>query len=92
MIDAGASAGEFSQEFLLVHVVLECLAPIDENHRNLIVELATKFGVHVDVDFPPSKSTPPGKFGEAFLDHLAEMAALTGVNNDAARLRHAEAV
>jgi hypothetical protein len=72
-------------------VVLECLVPVDENHRNLIVELATKFRVHVDVNFLPSKATAAGKFGEALLNHLAEMAALAGVNDDVARLRHAVA-
>jgi hypothetical protein len=86
-----ASAGEFSQEFLFVHVVFESFAAVNENHGNFIVELATKFGVHVDVNLLPGKATAAGEFGEALLDHFAEMAAFAGVDNDAARVRHAGA-
>ena len=37
-----AQLASLRRKFLLVHVVLECLASVDENDRNLVVELAAK--------------------------------------------------
>jgi hypothetical protein len=51
--------GELSEEFLLVHVILEGLAAVDENHRNFIVKLAAELEVRVNVDFLPDEPSPP---------------------------------
>jgi hypothetical protein len=53
--ESPALAGQLPEEFLLVHVILEGLAAVDENHRNFIVELAAEFEVGVDVDFLPDE-------------------------------------
>jgi hypothetical protein len=53
-------AGELSEEFLLVHVILEGFAAVNENYRNFIVELAAEFMVGVDVDFVPGETSAAG--------------------------------
>ena len=53
-----AQLAKSCEKFLLVHVVLECLASVNENDRNLVVELAAKFGVEVDIHFVPGEKPP----------------------------------
>jgi hypothetical protein len=75
-------AGEAAEKFLLVHAVLEGLMAIDEDYRDLVVELAAKFRVGVYVDFLPGEAAAAREFGETFLDHLAEVTSLARVNYD----------
>jgi hypothetical protein len=82
-------AGELSEEFLLVHVILEGLAAVDEDDRNFIVKLAAEFVVGVDVDFVPGESASAGEFGETFLHHFAKVAPFARVYDDVTGLRHA---
>jgi hypothetical protein len=82
-------AGELPEEFPLVHVILEGLAAIDENHRNFIVELAAELEVGVDVDFLPDEPSAARKFGKTFLHHFAKVASLAGIDDDATSIRHA---
>ena len=84
-----ALAGEFAQEFLFVHAVLERFASVDEDDRNFVVKQAAEFVVGVDIDFVPDKSSAAGELGETLLHHFAEMTAFAGVDDDAARLWHA---
>jgi len=80
---------QLTQKFFFIHAVLERLSAIDENHGNLIVKLAPKFVVGVDVDFPPNESTAAREFGKALLYNLAEVAPFAGVDDDVAELGHA---
>ena len=80
---------QLPQKFFFIHAVLERLSAIDENHGNLIVKLAPKFVVGVDVDFPPNESTAAREFGKALLYNLAEVAPFAGVDDDVAELGHA---
>src|SRR5579884_2050813 len=82
-------ADELSQEFLLVHVVLEGFATVDENDWNLIIELTTKIHVSVDVDLVPGEASSARQFGEAFLHHFAQVTSFARVNHDAADVWHA---
>ena len=84
-----ASAHKLAEEFLLVHVVLEGLASVDEDHRDFVVELATKFRVHIDVDFLPRKAAAAREFGQALFHHFAKMTSLAGIDHNVARLWHA---
>ena len=84
-----ASADESAQEFPLVHAVLERFATVDENDRNLVVELPAQFRIHIDVDLLPCKAAAARKLGEALFHHFAEMASLSGIYDDATRLWHA---
>jgi len=84
-----ALAEELPQELLLVHVVLEGFAAINEDDGDVVVELAAEFGVGVNVDLAPSEAAPAGELGEALFHHFAEMTSLAGINYDAARLWHA---
>jgi hypothetical protein len=83
------SASQLPEEFLLVHVILEGLAAIDENDRNFIVELAAEFDVGVDVDFLPDEPSAAGEFGETFLHHFAKVASLAGIDDDVTSIWHA---
>jgi hypothetical protein len=88
-LEPAGLAGQLSQEFLLVHAVLEGFTAIDEDDRDFVVELAPKFGVSVYVDLLPGKSPPPRQLGQALFDYFAQVASLAGINHDAARLWHA---
>jgi hypothetical protein len=74
---------------LLVHVILEGLAAIDEDDRDFIVELAAEFVVGVDVDFMPGEAAAAGEFGEAFLHQFAKVASFARIYDDVTGLRHA---
>jgi hypothetical protein len=82
-------ACKLPEEFLLIHVILEGLAAVDENHRNFVVELAADFDVAIDINFMPREASAAGQFCEALLHDFAEMTSFSGINNDAAGLRHA---
>ena len=86
----GGLAGEFAEEFFLVHAVLEGLAAVNEDDRDLVVVLAAEFGVSVYVNLAPGEAAPAGELVEALFHHLAEMAAFAGIHDDCARLWHAE--
>ena len=81
--------GQFPEEFLLVHVILEGLAAVDEDHRNFIVELSAEFEVGVDVDFLPDEPSAAGEFGETFLHYFAKVASLAGIDDDVTSVWHA---
>jgi hypothetical protein len=80
---------QFPQKFFFVHAVLEGLSAIDENHGNLVVKLAPKFAVGVDVDFPPDEPTAARELGKALLYEFAEVTPFAGVDDDVAELGHA---
>jgi hypothetical protein len=82
-------AGQFLQELLLVHAVLESFAAIDEDDRNFVIELAAKVGVRIDVDVVPGESAAPRKLGQALFDHFTQVASFAGINHDVAGLWHA---
>jgi hypothetical protein len=84
-----ALAGQLPEEFLLIHVILEGLAAIDEHDRNFIVELAAELEVGVDVNFLPDEPSPAGEFGETFLHYFAKVASLAGIDDDATSICHA---
>jgi hypothetical protein len=78
-----------AQEFLLVHAVFEGFATVNENHRDFVVELATKLGVRVNVDLLPNESSAARELGQALFDHFTQVASLAGVDHNIARLWHA---
>ncbi len=87
--DRTSLAGQFPQEFLLVHAVFEGFPAIDEDHRDFVVELAAKIEVGIDVDFLPGKSTAPRELGQTLFDDFTQVAAFAGINHDVAGLLHA---
>ena len=82
-------AGELPKKFLLVHVILEGFAAIDEHDGNFIVELAAEFVVGIDIDFVPGKASPAGELVKTFLHHFAKVASFAGIYNDVTRIWHA---
>jgi hypothetical protein len=81
-------AGEFAEEFALVHAVFEGFAAVDEDDGDFIVKLAADFVIGINVDFTPGEAALAGKLDQAFLDDFAEMASLAGVNHDLAGVWH----
>jgi hypothetical protein len=81
-----ASVGEFPQELLLIHAVLEGFAPIDENHGHLIIELPAKLRVGIDINLLPSKAAPAREFEKALFDNFAKVTSFAGVDDHASRL------
>src|SRR5579862_4165828 len=77
-----------TQKFLLIHPVLEGFAPVDEDDRHLVVELATEFAVAIHIDFMPDESSATREFVQTLFDHLAKMAALARIHYDLSGLRH----
>jgi hypothetical protein len=63
-------------------MVLEGFAAIDEDHRDLVVELATQFRIAIDVDFLPGEAATARELGKTFLYYLAQMTSLARVNHD----------
>jgi hypothetical protein len=82
-------ARQFSQKFLLVHAVLESFAAVDEDDRNLVVELAAKIGVRINIDLLPGESSTSRELEQTLFDDFTQMAAFAGIDYDAARLWHA---
>ncbi len=75
-------AGKFTQELLLIHPILEGFPPIDKDNRHFVVKLTTKFMVSIDIDFAPGKTSAARELGETLLDHLAQVAAFPGIDDD----------
>jgi hypothetical protein len=86
--DTEGSTGQFAEEFLLVHVVLEGFAAIDEHDGDFVGVEAADFGVGVNVDLAPSEAASFLEFAEALLNDLAEVASLAGIDDDFAGFRH----
>jgi len=61
-----ALAGQSPQKLLLVHVVLEGFAAIDEDHGDFVVVLAAKVGIGIDIDFLPGEAASAGELRQAF--------------------------
>jgi len=80
--------GELAEKFLLVHPVLEGLAPVDEDDGNLVIVEAAKLGIAVDIDLAPIKPAALVQLAQAFFDDLAEMTSSAGIHHNLARLRH----
>src|SRR5271168_2540143 len=83
------SCAEFAEEFLLIHAVLESLAAVDEDDGDLVVIKAADFSIGLHVDFAPVETAPLVELDEALFDNFAEMASLTGIDDDFAGRRHA---
>lgn len=84
----GNLADEFLEEFLLAHVILESFPTVDENDRHFVIKLPAEFAVGVHVNFAPGEATSAGKFGEALLYHLTEMASFARVHDDVPTFLH----
>jgi hypothetical protein len=82
------SAGKPSEEFLLVHVVFERFTAVDEDYRNLVVEIAAQLLVGVDIDLAPVETAAAMQLDQAFLHDLAQVTPLASVKLHFARLRH----
>lgn len=85
-------AGELAQEFLLVHAVLEGFAAVDENDWDLVVVFAPKFRVGVYINLAPGEATAACQLIQTLLDYFAEMTTPSGVNDDAAKIWHADEI
>jgi hypothetical protein len=81
-------AYELAQKLLLIHVILEGLAAINEDYWNLVIVLAAKVGVGVNVNLAPGKTAAAGKLGEALFHDFAKMTSLARINDNVSRLRH----
>src|ERR1700738_1001054 len=74
------STGQFLQEFLLVQPVLKGLAPVYEDDRNFIGELALEAIVGLDVNFAPVKASAALQLLELFFHDFAKVASLAGIH------------
>ena len=74
--------GQLTQKLALVHAVFEGFAPLDENDRDLVVELPAQFVIGIDIHFLPGERALAGEFCQAFFHDFAKMAALARVNHD----------
>jgi hypothetical protein len=84
------SAGKLAEEFPFVHAVLEGLVPINKDDRDFVVELAAEFRVGINVDLAPGEAAAARELGEALLDQFTEVTSLAGIDDDVARLWHAD--
>jgi hypothetical protein len=84
-----SSSAQLAQEFLLIHAVLKCFAPVDEDYWDLVGIEPPDFGVRVHVDFSPGEAATLVQLDDALLDDFAEMTSLAGINEDFPRRRHA---
>jgi hypothetical protein len=82
--DAEDLVRELPQKFLLIHAVLEGLAPVNEHHGDFIIELPPQFVVAIHIHFLPCEAAAAGEFRKALLYQLAKMTALPRVNHDLA--------
>src|SRR5271165_4530583 len=81
-------AGQFAQEFALVHVIFEGLVAVDEDDGDFVGESAAQFVVAFHVNFPPRKTTPPVQFGQRFLDDFTQVTAFARIDHYLAGLHH----
>src|SRR5271154_4398908 len=86
------SARQLAKKFLLVQVVLKCLAAVDEDDRNLVVIEPADFRIGVDVDLLPCEAAAFLQLGKGLLHDLAQMASLARIKDHLARSRHAGSV
>jgi hypothetical protein len=75
------SARQRAQELPRVHVILESLAPIDEDYGDLIVVLLPQFEVGIDVHLAPLEAGLVVDLRERVLDQITEMTALTRIDH-----------
>jgi hypothetical protein len=75
-------ARQLAQKLALVHAVFEGFMSVNKNDRDLVVELAAKFGIRVYVDFFPGESPPASELCEALFHQFAEMTTFARVNHD----------
>jgi hypothetical protein len=80
--------GQLLQEFLFIQPVFEGLSAVDENHRDLVSELALELVVGFNVNFSPAKAAAPLQLREFFLDDFAKVASLPGIHNNFAQEGH----
>src|ERR1700756_690947 len=81
-------AGQLAQKFPLVHAVLEGFAAVDEHDRDFVSELAAQLFVTINVDFLPAEKATALQLDQAFLDDLAKMTTLSGVDQHLAGVGH----
>ena len=85
-------AGQAAEKLAFVHAVFERFVAVDEDDRDLVVELAAKFRVGVYVDFLPGEAATAREFGEALLHYFAKMTSFARVNHDLAHEPHGRIV
>jgi hypothetical protein len=78
-------AGEFAQEFLLVHAVLEGLPAVDEDYGDFVGELTAEAVIVLDINFAPAKTAPALELRELLLHDLAKVTAPSGIHNHFAK-------
>jgi hypothetical protein len=78
---ASGAGGKGAEEAGAVHVVLEGLAAVDEDDRDLVVVELAEVGVGVDVDFAPVEGGLGLELGEGVFHDVAEVTAGAGVND-----------
>ena len=81
-------AGEFAEEFPLVHVVLEGFAAVDEDDGNFVGKLAAQFFVAIHIHLMPSETTAALQLAKSFFDDFTQVTALAGVDDDLAQNGH----
>jgi hypothetical protein len=81
-------AGEFAEKLVWVETVLERLASIDENHRDLVSEFAAQLLVTIHIYFPPDEAAPTFELTQGLLDNLAEVAPFARVNDHDIHICH----
>ena len=79
---ASGARGQGAEELGAVHVVLEGLAAVDEDDRDLLVVEMAEVGVSVDVDYAPVEGGLGFELGEGVFYYVAEVAALARVDDD----------
>jgi hypothetical protein len=76
------AGGEFAQEVALVHAVLEGFFAVDEDHGDFVGVEAAEFVGGVHIELGEGELSMAGELDKGFLDHLAEVASLAGIEND----------
>ena len=79
-------AGQFAEEFPLVHPIFEGFTAVYENNGDLISELASQRVVGVDVDFTPTEAAPALELRQLLFDNFTKVASFAGVHNDLSRI------
>ncbi len=73
---------------MLIHVVLEGFAAVDEDYGDFIVIEAAEMVVGIYINFLPFETGVALKLAQAFFDDFAQVASLARVNDDLSRLVH----
>ena len=74
------SSRQHLKKALTIHALLESLAPIDENHRDLLVVPLTQLRVGIDVHLVPLKSGRVLDIRERLLNHVTQMTSFTRIH------------